>query len=79
MKDWTVEVLCSGYLALFHHFPPVSEELTEFSSCGSGSVKAQALQEEVNKMLGKGALEMVEHPGPGYCSCKFLVQKATGG
>ena len=29
-------------------------------------------------MLGKGALELVENPGPGYCSYLSLVQKALG-
>ena len=30
-------------------------------------------------MLAKGALEIVPDPGPGFYSCLFLVEKATGG
>ena len=40
----------------------------EIPSYSSGPVKAQALQEELVKMLGKGALEIVENSVPGYCS-----------
>ena len=58
----------------FHHHPPVPRELVEFPSHGPGSVKAQALQAEVDKMLEKGALEVVDLPGPEYDSCPFLVQ-----
>ena len=38
----------------------------------------QALQGEVDKMLEKGSLELVEHLGPGYYSNLLLVQKVTG-
>ena len=44
----------------FHHLPPVTQEPLEFPSYGSGSVKAQTLFEEVDKMLAKGALEEIE-------------------
>ena len=30
-------------------------------------------------MLAKGALEIARDPGPGFYSCLFLVEKATGG
>ena len=50
-----------------------------FASCGSGSVKAQALQGEVDKMLQKGTLELVDHLGPGYYNRLFLVWKVTRG
>ena len=74
-----VEVLLSSHSVPFPHLKPVSWDLIEFSSYSSGSMKAQALQEEVDKMLGKGALALVEHLGPVYCISLFLVQKATGG
>ena len=35
----------------------------------SGSAKAQALQGEVDKMLEKGALKLVDHPGSAYFRC----------
>ena len=50
----------------------------KFHSYISGSAKAQAL-EEVDKMLEKGTLELVDHPDPGFYSRLFLVQKVTGG
>ena len=59
--------------------PLTSEELVEFPSYGLVSVKAQTLQAEVDKILEKGALEIVDPPGPGYYSRLFLVQKVTGG
>ena len=30
-------------------------------------------------MISKGALERVPDPGPGFYSCLFLVEKASGG
>ena len=64
-----------GIQDLFHHLPPVVREPVEFPSCSSGSAKAQALWEEVNKMLQKGALELSHQPGPGFYDRLFLVQK----
>ena len=49
-----------------------------FPSYSSGSVKTQALQAEVDKMLQKGILKIISPPGLGYYSCLFLLQKATG-
>ena len=40
---------------------------------------AQALRQEVEAMLAKGALEIARNPGPGFYSRLFLVEKATGG
>ena len=74
-----MEVLDSGYIVLFRHLPLVSWEPHEFLSYTSGSVKAQALQQEMNKMLQKGALELVDHLGLDYYSWLFLVQMASGG
>ena len=48
-----MEVLCAGYIVPFQHFPPVSQEPVELPSYGLGSAKTQALQAEVDKMLGK--------------------------
>ena len=53
--------LDSGGSILVHcPLPPVSRELLEFPSYALGSAKAQALQ-EVDKMLQKDALELVDH------------------
>ena len=40
---------------------------------------AQALWQEVEGMLAKGALETARDPGPGFYSSLFLVEKASGG
>ena len=56
-----VEVLCSSYMDLFCHLPPVSREPVELSSYGLESVKAQALQAGVDIMLEKGAVVVVYH------------------
>ena len=56
----------SSLLLVSHNLPPVTWELLVFPSCGSGSVKAQALGEEVDKILGKGALDEIEDPRPEY-------------
>ena len=53
-EDWTVEVLCFGYLVSFHYLPPVLREPIEFISYALGF--AEALKEEGDKMLQKGAL-----------------------
>ena len=62
-----MEILRSGYLGPFHHLPPVSQEPVEFPSYSSGSAKAQALQAEVDKMLEKGDLGVVD------CSDRILT------
>ena len=51
VKDWTVKVLRSGYEIPIHHLPPVAQEHAEFPSYGSVSAKAQALWEEMDKVL----------------------------
>ena len=63
------------------HIPPPS-------TCGLGthggspsysseSVNPEAVQGDVDNMLGKGALEEVKNPGSGYYSRLVLVQKAS--
>ena len=78
-NDWTVGVLRHGYCVPFHHLPPVSLAPKELLSSALGTVDALALQEEVNKTLLKGAVELVEQPEPGFYSQLFLVEKVTGG
>ena len=49
------------------------------STYRAGSLRAQALRQEVEGMLAKGALEIARDPGPGFNSRLFLVEKASGG
>ena len=41
--------------------------------------RAQALRQEVEAMLAKGALEIARDPDPSFYSRLLLVEKATGG
>ena len=43
------------------------------------SPKALALCQKNETIISKGALERVPDPGPGFYSCLFLVEKASGG
>ena len=67
--DWKLEVLLSEYIVPFHNLPPVLQEPLEFLFYNTGLAKAQSLQGEVDRMLEKGTLELVDHPGQG---CIFL-------
>ena len=42
-------------------------------------MKTWALQGEVDRILEKGTLELVDHPGPRYYGLFYLVQRAVGG
>ena len=68
-----------GYLIQFYHLLLVSQEPVEFPSYGLGSAKAQALQAEVDGMLGKEALEVVDLPSLAYHCCLFQVYNVTRG
>ena len=50
----------------------------EYQSYIGNREKFLALQEEVNQMLGKGAIEEVMSPTPGFYNRLFLVKKASG-
>ena len=58
--------------------PPLSRTLVSFPTYWAGSPQAQALRQEVEAMLAKGALEIALDPGPGFYSHLFLVEKAAG-
>ena len=49
------------------------------SDVPGSSPRAQALRQEVEAMLAKGALEIARDPGPSFYSRLFLVEKASGG
>ena len=73
-------VLRDGYRVPFLNSPPpLSRTPVSFPTYWAGSPLAQALRQEVEAMLAKGALETARDPGPGFYSRLFLVEKASGG
>ena len=73
-------VLRDGYRVPFKDSPPpLARTPVSFPTYRAGSPRAQALRQEVEVMLAKGALEIARDPGPGFYSRLFLVEKATGG
>ena len=73
-------VLRDGYRVPFKDSPPpLARTPVSFPTYWAGSPWAQALRQEVEAMLAKGALEIARDPGPGFYSRLFLVEKATGG
>ena len=77
--SWTVSVLRDGYRLQFESPPPLTRTPILFPAYRPGSPQSLALRQEIEKMLAKGALEIVPDPGPGFYSRLFLVEKATGG
>ena len=79
-ETWVVTVLRDGYRVPFTDSPPpLARTPVSFPTYRAGSPRAQALLQEVEAMLAKGALEIARDPGPGFYSRLFLVEKATGG
>ena len=79
-ETWVVTVLRDGYRVPFKDSPPpLARTPVSFPTYRAGSLRAQALRQEVEAMLAKGALEIARDPGPGFYSRLFLVEKATGG
>ena len=73
-------VLWDGYRVPFKDSPPpLSRTPVSFPTYRAGSPRAQALRQEVEVMLAKGALEIARDPGPSFYSRLFLVEKASGG
>ena len=73
-------VLWDGYRVPFKDSPPpLSRTPVSFTTYRAGSPRAQALRQEVEAMLAKGALEIALDPGPAFYSRLFLVEKASGG
>ena len=68
-KSWVVTVLRDGYRVPFLDSPPpLSRTPVLFPTYRAGSPRAQALRQEVEGMLAKGALEIALDPGPGFYS-----------
>ena len=78
-ETWVVTVLWDGYRVPVTDSPPLARTPVSFPTYRAGSPRAQALRQEVEAMLAKGALEIARDPGPGFYSRLFLVEKATGG
>ena len=79
-ESWVVTDLRDGYCVPFLDFPPpLSRTPVSFPTYRAGCPRAQALQQEVEGMLAKGALEIARDLGPGFYSPLFLVEKASGG
>ena len=79
-ETWVVTVLRDGYRVPFKVSPPpLARTPVSFPTYRAGSPRAQALRQEVEAMLAKGALEIARDPGPGFYSRLFLVEMATGG
>ena len=78
-ESWVVTVLRDGYLVPFTNSPPpLSRTPVLFPTYWAGSPRAEALRQEVEGMLAKGALKIARDPGPGFYSLLFLVEKASG-
>ena len=75
-----VTVLRDSYRVPFTDSPPpLSRTPVSFPTYRAGSPRVQALRQEVEGMLAKGALEIARDPGPGFYSRLYLVEKASGG
>ena len=73
-------ILLDGYRVPFTDSPPpLSRTPLLFPTYRAGSPRAQALWQEVEGMLAKGALEIARDPGTGFYSRLFLVEKVSGG
>ena len=79
-ESWVLAVLRDGYRIPFGDLPtPLARSPVSFPTYRPGSPRAQALHQEVESMILKGALEIVPDPGPSFYSRLFLVEKASGG
>ena len=72
------EVLREGYAIPFRIPPPLSPTPIILDSYSPQSVKGRALDEEIQALRRKGAVEPAS-PTPGFFSRMFVVTKVTGG
>ena len=73
-----MEVLREGYAIPFRMPPPLSPTPIILDSYSPQSVKGRALDEEIQALRRKGAVEPAP-PTPDFFSRMFVVTKATGG
>ena len=73
-----MEVLREGYRIPFWRAPTLSGEPIPFSAYCTNSIRGKALEQEVESLLQKGAIELTPLPSLGYYSRLFVVMKASG-
>ena len=75
-----VTTIRRGYrLPFLESPPPLSPVPREFPTYRGDPLRSLALEEQVQTLVEKGALEVVSDPSPGFYSRLFLVEKASGG
>ena len=71
-------IVQKGFLIPFHHKPPLSRHPV-LTSPPADRIRFQLLQDEVQSLLDKDAIEVVfNHSSPGFYSRLFLVTKKNG-
>ena len=75
---WVMEVLREGYRIPFWRAPTLSREPIPFSAYCPNSIRGKALEQEVESLLQKGAIELAPLTSLGYYSRQFVVMKASG-
>ena len=73
-----MEVLREGYRIPFRRAPILSGEPIPFSAYCPNSIQGKALEQVVESLLQKGAIELAPLPSLGYYSRLFVVMKASG-
>ena len=76
-EKWVINVLRNGYKIPLKQKPPLSTDPVIFSTC-PGSMKTDALHQEVLELINKSAIELAPN-NPGFFSRLFVVPKASGG
>lgn len=77
-EDWVVQVLRGGYYLPFgEELPPLTASPPELSY-GPSHALFQELQDQVQKLLDKRAIEPVLDQSPGFYSRLFLAPKKSG-
>ena len=75
---YIVSILRSGFKIPFQRKPPVTQ-VPKINSTYSDPTKRRLLQEAIQSLLTKRAIEFVKNPrSPGFYSRMFLVPKKTG-
>ena len=75
-ETWVVTVLRDGYRVPFKDSPPpLSCTPVSFPTHWAGSPRAQALRQEVEGMLPKGALEIARDRGSAFTVASSLWRK----
>ena len=72
-EKWVVSVLRNGYRIPFKgQPPPLTTHPKLYQTYIGNVVKAAAMEEEISKLLAKGAVEPVDMATPGFYSLLFL-------